>query len=394
MTTESSAQPEGLISYVAVMWRSRRWIALLIGGALIVTFGFTRLMPKVYESTATLIAPKEAAGGALLGGLGNLASSGLLQQVSGLSLPSLSPNRDLLVSVLKSRTVAEAVVAEFKLRERYKATYVEDAIKKLERRTTVAVSKEGLISVRVEDTDPELAARIANYYVEQLDKLVLRYGSSEAGRQRGFLTDQLAQAKASLDDAEEAMRRFQERNRAIVLQEQTRGAIEAAARLKGEIIAAEVQLQVMRGFATENNPEVVALRKRVDEMRRYLNEMQYGGNIPSPGGRGRDRADFAVPFAKVPEVGLELARLTRDVKVQETLVALLTQQVEQARLGEARDTPVVQKLDRAVPAERHIRPRLSINLAIAASVSLSLGIFAAFLREYARRMSPLWQAVR
>src|SRR5438105_2953443 len=180
MASESRVQPDGLVSYVAVILRSFRWIALLVGGALIVTFGFTKLMPKVYESTATLIAPKEAVGGALLGGLGNLTSSGMLQQISGLSLPSLSPNRDLLVSVLKSRTVAEAVVTEFKLRERYRATYLEDAIKKLEGRTTIAVSKEGLISVRVEDTDPELAARIANYYVEQLDRLVLRYGSSEA----------------------------------------------------------------------------------------------------------------------------------------------------------------------------------------------------------------------
>jgi uncharacterized protein involved in exopolysaccharide biosynthesis len=351
-------------------------------------------VPKYYESTATLIAPKEAAGGALLGGLGGLVSSGMIQQMSGVSLPSFSPNRDLLISVLKSRTVGEAIVAEFKLQERYRATYLEDAIKRLQGLTTIAVSKEGLISVQVEDTDPEIAARMANYYVELLDRLVSRYGSSEAGRQRGFLTEQLAQAKTTLDEAEQAMRRFQERNRAIVLQEQTRGAIEAAARLKGEIIAAEVQLQVMRNFATESNPDIVALRKRIDEMQRYLNEMQYGGNIPAPGARGRDRTDFGVPFAKVPEVGLELARLTREVKVQETLVTLLTQQLEQARLGEAKDIPVVQKLDRAVPAQRHIRPRLSVNLSIAAAVSLSLGIFGAFVREYSRRISAPWRAVR
>ena len=50
--------------------------------------------------------------------------------------------------------------------------------------------------------------------------------------------------------------------------------------------------------------------------------------------------DFTVPFPKVPEVGLELARLTRDVKVQETLVSLLTQQLEQAKIAEAKDMPV------------------------------------------------------
>ena len=387
MERDPSEQHESLMTYVFVLWRYRGFIALMSVSALIVTLGFTKLMPKYYQSTAALVAPKESAGGALLGGLGSLASLGIIQPMSGLSLPSLSPNRDLLVSVLKSRTVAEAVVAQFGLRERYKARYLEDALKRLQGLTSVGISKEGVISIRAEDTDPEIAASIANYHVELLDKLVSQYGSSEAGRQRAFLTEQLAHTKASLDESEDTLRRFQERNRAIVLQDQTRGAIDAAARLKGEIMAAEVQLQVIRNFATDANPEVVALRRRIDEMNRHLGQMQYGGSVDVQGVKGRDRSDFAVPFAKVPEVGLELARLTREVKVQETLVTLLVQQVEQARIAEAKDMPIVQRLDRAVPAERHSRPHLGVNLSLAAVVSLVLGVFGAFGREYARRVA-------
>jgi uncharacterized protein involved in exopolysaccharide biosynthesis len=394
MERDTSEQQEGLMTYVFVIWRYRGFIALLLVTALIATLGVTKLMPKYYQSTAALVAPKESVGGTLLGGLGSLASVGSIQPMSGLSLPSLNPNRDLLVSVLKSRTVADAVVTRFGLRERYKARYQEDAIRTLQGLTSVGVSKEGVISIRVEDTDPEIAASIANYYVDLLNKLVLQYGTSEAGRQRMFLTEQLAHAKASLDESEDTLRRFQERNRAIVLQDQTRGAIDAAARLKGEIIASEVQLQVMRNFATDVNPEVVALRRRIDEMNRHLNKMQYGGNVAAQGLQARDRSDFGVPFAKVPEVGLELARLTREVKVQETLVTLLVQQVEQARFTEAKDMPIVQRLDRAVPAERHSRPRLGIHLGVAAVVSLVLGVFGAFGREFARRAAVRSRSAR
>src|SRR5205814_2312896 len=109
--------------------------------------------------------------------------------------------------------------------------------------------------------------------------------------------------------------------------------------------AAQVQLQVMRNFATDANPEVVALRRRVDEMNRQLAQMQYGDGAAWQFGQPGERHDFTVPFSRVPEVGLELARLTREVKVQETLTTLLTQQVEQARINEARDLPVVQVLD-------------------------------------------------
>lgn len=373
-----------LLDYAAVVWRHRWMIGGLCTVACAVALTWSLLTPKVYEATATLVAPKESGGG-LLGGL---ATSGLLQAVPGISLPSLTPNRDLLVSILKSRTMAQAVVDRFGLQARYRARYPEDAVRALQGLTDITVSREGVISVRVEDQDPQMAAAMANFYVEELDRLVARYSTGEAGRRRQFLTEQLARAQADLEVAEDALRRFQERNRAVALQEQTRGAIEAAARLKGEIMAAEVQLQVMRQFATEANPEMVALRRRVEEMRRQLARMQYGEAVGggAPSGVGGDRRDFVVPLPRVPEVGIELARLTRDVKVQETLVTLLTQQVEQARLEEARDLPVVQVLDRAVVPQRHSKPRLRVNLALAGGTSLFAGIFLAFFLEYVAKV--------
>jgi tyrosine-protein kinase Etk/Wzc len=373
-----------IVDYASTVWRRRWMIATLGVVALVIAFVISMLLPKTYDSVATVLAPKEGAAGGLLPGL--TASSGLLQQVVGLSLPSLTPNRDLLISVLRSRTIADSVVTKFDLQQRYRERYREDAINRLRRMTAVSLTKEGVIAVRVEDTDAARAAEMANYYVDLLDRLVAQYSRGEAGRQRGFLTSQLASAKTDLDTAEEELRRFQEKNRAIVLQEQTKGAIEAAARLKGEIIAAEVQLQAMRNFATEANPEIVQLRRRIDEMKRQLGQMQYGdGSAPTP---NAGRRDFSVPFAKVPEVGLELARLTREVRIQETLVTLLTQQGEQARLVEAKDVPVVQVLDRAVPSERPIRPRVAVNMAVSVAGSLLLGVFLALFLDSSSR----WRA--
>jgi len=369
-----------LLDLALRVWRRRWLVVALCAAAGILTFAVSKLMPKVYESTATVVVPKEGAGSGLLGGL---AVSGLLQQTPGMSLPSLpsfTPNRDLLVGVLKSRTIAQAIVDRFSLRTQYRARYLEDAINSLRGATTIAVSREGVISVRVEDRDPAVAASIANHYVELLDQFVAQYGTGEAARQRTFLTGQLARARVDLDTAEQALRRFQEQNRAIVLQEQTKGAIEAAARLKGEIMSAQVQLQVMRNFATEANPEIVAIRRRIDEMNRQLAQMQYGDAVAQQPG-SRERGDFAVPFARVPVVGLELVRLTRDVKIQEVLVTLLTQQLEQTKIAEARDTPVVQPLDRAVPAERYSRPRAVLNAGIAGIVSFIFASFLAFILE-------------
>lgn len=370
-----------LLDYAAVVWR--RWP--MIGGlclvVLLATIVGTIVQPRVYESTAALLTPREGPGSGLLGGI---VSSGLIQQMPGTllpSTPSLAPNRDMLLSILKSRTVAKAVVDQFGLQDRYRSRYVEDAIIRLQARTETHVSREGVISVKVEDTDPQVAAQMANFYVEQLDRLISQLGTSEGARQRAFITKQLAQTKTDLEASEGELRRFQERNRAISLQDQTRGAIEIAARLKGEVMAAEVQLGVMRNFATEANPEMVLLRRRIDEMKRHLAQLQYGD-----GHMSGDRRDFAVPFPKVPEVGIELVRLTRDVKVGETLVTLLIQQLEQAKTAEAKDLPTVQVLDRAVPAERHSKPRLLLNVGLALVIGLLAGVFLAFFLDYVQNV--------
>src|SRR2546427_1674177 len=86
-----------LLEYAFVIWRHRRLVGGLCLAALLAMFGYTVTRPRIYEAAATLISPKEGGGSGLLGGL---AVSTLLQQVPSISIPSLTPNRDMILSVL------------------------------------------------------------------------------------------------------------------------------------------------------------------------------------------------------------------------------------------------------------------------------------------------------
>src|SRR5258706_15382156 len=106
----TGARVESAVSirdYWSVIWRHRLIVVVLCAVATISTFAVSKLLPKVYLSTASLLVPRESTG-SFLGGLA--AASSVLQQVPGLTAPSLTPNRDMLVGILKSRTVAEATV--------------------------------------------------------------------------------------------------------------------------------------------------------------------------------------------------------------------------------------------------------------------------------------------
>ncbi len=371
--------------------RGRMILALFTVSVFLAGFYSYFIATKIYESKAAILAPKESGGGGsnlaamlLSSGLGQTFGGGL-----GALLSAGGTNRDTFIAILKSRTMAEDIVNKYNLKEYYKVKFPEDAVKSLQKTTDVTVSKEGVITIEVDDKDPKLAADIANTYVTNLDRLFARLGTTDASRQRVFIADRLDKTEKDLRQAEEALRRFQERNKAIVLSEQSKAAIEAAALARGQIAAAEVQLQAIRSFATENNPQVVQLKRQIEEMRRQLGQMEYGKGLDlmtTTGNGGQERQEFHVPFTKVPVLGMELIRLMRDVKIQETVYQLLTAQYEQAKIAEARDTPSVQLLDKAVPAQRKSRPITTLNMAIAGLLSLFIGVFLAFFLEHLERI--------
>jgi uncharacterized protein involved in exopolysaccharide biosynthesis len=256
----------------------------------------------------------------------------------------------------------------------------------------VTLSKENVITVKVEDPDPKFAADLANAFMTNLDRMYARFGTTEGSRQKAFIGDRLDKTEKALRQAEDALRRFQETHKAIGVQDQAREGILETTRLRGEVIAAEVALEAVRGYGTENNLQVLQQKTRVEELKRQLAQMQYsvGRDLPSETKQpGQSRQDFSVPALKVPEITMEFGRLFREVKIQETVFALLTQQFEQAKITEARDTPLVQLLDRAVPAERRSKPQIKLNMAIAGGISLLVGVFLAFFLEYLERLRRL-----
>jgi len=158
--------------------------------------------------------------------------------------------------------------------------------------------------------------------------------------------------------------------------------MQAAAGIQGQIMAQEVQIQVLNSYLSHDNPELAKVQSNLKGLKEQLYLLELGKE-----GKGMLPGDRLHPaMITVPELALAYGRLLRDVKVQETLHALLVSQYEQARLEEARDTPTVQVLDPAIPAEMKSKPKIKLNMMIAGVLALFLGIFLAFFLEYLDRI--------
>ena len=380
-----------LFDYWDALVARRRVVAgvFLLGTALALTVSL--LLPKIYESTSSVLPQLESKeGGALAALLTSPGAAGMAQNL-GLGLPGLPTTpTDVFVSILKSRLMADEVITKFDLMNRYREKTMVDTRKELEDHLRITVTKEKVIKVAVEDEDPQVAADIANFYVANLDRLNRTVTVSKAGQNRIFLERRLNETMESMGKAEEALRDFQAKNKTVAVEAQAKVMIEAAAMIQGQITAQEVQLQVMGGYLSPDNPDLARIRSNVDELKKQLAIM--GSGKDAKGVLSSDRLHPAM--VAVPDLALQFGRLFRQVKVQETLFTLLTSQHEQAKISEARDTPTVQVLDPAVPADKRSRPRILLNVAVAGVLALVIGAFLAFFLDYRDRVRQISSPTR
>ena len=372
-----------LLDYCRVIWK-RRWLIVGLFAAFVLTSMIVSLlMPKIYESTASLLPSLDTKDGAGLGALLAASGAGGAVQSLGISLPGTPATPiDLFVAMLKSRIMADEVIRKLNLRDLYEAKTMQDTRKALEGDTKITVTKEKVIKITVEAKSPQLASDIANFYVANLDHLNQTLNVSKAGQNRAFIERRLGETKVNLVKAEEALKDFQTKNKTVAVEAQSKAMIEAAAMIQGQITAQEVQLQVMSSYLSPDNPELSRVRSSIEELKKQLYLLESG-----KGGKGMLPGDRLHPaMVTVPGLALDYGRLLRELKVQETLYTLLTSQLEQAKLVEARDTPTVQVLDLAIPAEKKSKPKIFLNMMIAGVLALFIGIFLAFFLEYLDRM--------
>lgn len=370
-----------LRDYFKVIVKWRRFIVFNTAVITVLAVIISLVLPKKYTATATLLPPVEqpeilGISSLLGGGLGGMASLAGLQ---GMVNPS-----DVFVKILGSRTVMEGVIKKCGLMEEYGTESTEEALRELDGATSVEAYLEGVITVSVDAKTAILAADIANSYVDELDKFNQEVNMTRGKRNRIFIEDRLEKVKEDLKAAEESLRDFQQRHKTVSLDDEITVAIEAASNLKAEIIAKEVQLGLLRGYATEQSAPVKRLRSEIAQLNRQLREMEYGSKAQSSS--TKFGAGFSIPFAKLPAVGLELARLTREATIQGALFELLTQQYEQAKIVEARDTPTVQVLDKAVPPERRSFPQRRKLVVVGFVFSVFVGVGLSFFLEYVEKV--------
>ncbi len=375
---EAEKEKINLYTYLSLLIGYRRFIFVNFLGVCVVVAILSLFLPSWYTANTTILPPQREGLGL---GLASSLMGGISEFGTSMSLPLMASPSDVMAAILKSRAVAFVVIEKEELMETYQAKTKEDALMELFSHTEVEVTPEGIISLSFEDKDRFKAACVANRFVEELDRVNRETNISQAKNARIFIEERLAQTKKNLTKAEENLRKFQEENKAVSLNEQMRASIEGAADLKAQMVAAEIELNVLRKTMSPSHPQIQGLKSRINEIKKQLDIWEFGNQKEE----SKEEKILDVPFSQVPTLSMELARLVREVKIQSAVFELLTNQYEQYKIQETRDTPTIQVLDKAIPPERRSKPRRAVLVGLAGILSLLTSVVFVFGLEYFKK---------
>ncbi len=353
----------------------RKWlIAKMTAAGLAAGAVLAIVLPVRYTAVARIMPPKQTQSTTSL--LNTQLGMALGDASGGLGLKD--PNA-IYVGLLKSRPVADAIIARFALMRVYGARDMTAARRELEMNTQILSEKSTLISISVTDSDRKRAADMANSYTDQLRLLSKTISVTEASRRRLFFEDRLNTEKERLTSAQEAFRQVQQSKGMVHLDAQAGVAISSLAAVRGQIAAKEVELEALRSYSTDRNPDVQLAQSEIRTLEGEAAQMK------GSGGSG-ELSDFGLH--EVPEAGLDYLRAEREVAYHQAFFELLLKQYEAAELDEGKDAAVIQVVEPAIAPDRKSAPKRLLILLLSTFLGFLSGcVLARSLRwlEVARQ---------
>jgi capsule polysaccharide export protein KpsE/RkpR len=369
------------VANASLFWDKRHIFLRVAGIVFVLSIVLVVLLPKEYESGARIMPPEtggnSAAMLAALVGRGNSMGSGSgLASLAG-SLLGAKNNGALFIALLHSGTIAGHLIDRFSLQHVYHKRYRETTAKRLAHLTKITEdTKSGVITIVVTDEERERARDLTQAYLDELNGLVARVNTSSAHREREFIEQRLNTVQIELQRAQLELSRYSSENTTIDIKEQTRATVDAGAKLEGQLIVSESELDSLRQIYGDQNVRVRAAQARNILLRRELQR----ANGQSEEQTDAIAADATHPYPalrQLPQLAVQWANLYRTVRIHETVFDLLSEEYETARIEEVKSIPTVSVIDSPGLPERKSGPHRT--LIVLTAIALSFIVTALFL---------------
>ncbi len=327
-----------------LLWQRYRWVIVgILGTFLTVTLVKDMLSPSSYTAKTTLMTLQNSSklGGTSLTLLDN-PLMGSMGPAGGLDVSQK------LLNILNSRELGKAVVVSSGLVQSLNQGKPEDKLS-LERlgetfkqqHAKFSVNRQtGLIEISITYSDPELAAFLANRFVEELQNYLNANSLTLAKRNRLFIEEQLESNKKEMIETEDKIRGLYVNVSAA--------DSNLPEELQNQINAAMVKLNELKSSPGYQPSQAVAIEATIHQLEQQI------AALKAPAGTG------APAQLGLPKGLLQYLLLKREVL--KMVYSLVAQQYEIAKIEEAKDAIAFQVIDRALPPTVRTAPKIKQDM--------------------------------
>ena len=363
-----------LLDFLIILLRHKKLVIYITLGTAVIAAIISLVMTPIYEAKSTILPPRQSSPG-----ISQLLSSSALAIMGG-GLPGIKNSGELYISLLKSRSVLDNVIARLNLLKYYEVRSRYAARRRLRGALKTKNNlKSGIITIGVDDKNPKESAAMANTFVEALNDINGGLAITKASQKRLFFQNQLAAAKAALANAEAAMTAFQQKTGLVQADAQGEAVIKAIADIGAQIAAKEVQIRVMKTYSASANPELETANEELSGLRAQAAKLEVAGGTGDSGP--------LIPTRKIPSVEADYENKLMTLKFDEKLYGLLQNQYESAKLGEAGDPSIIQVIDKAVPPNQRVSPQRKRIVLVSMLIAFLFSTSVAFLIDYKEKFA-------
>ncbi len=310
-----------------------------------------------------------------------------ITELSNLNLPSLnsgSNNTLDLITILRSRKMADTVIKSLKIERNSelvdeKVKTYGQVIENFQKKVKIfpPTGKDSTIKVKARFKDKNLALKICNKYFYELKSFLDKNDFNTATRNRKFIKNQLDKTVVELKISEVELLDFKKNNKTVSLPDEVSEYIKYISDLESQELKSKLELKDLSERIKSANEKVSDFNT---EWQNFIREME----INQSAIKSREsilksaKEKYYSILNSLPNKALYLARLEREVKIKNTMYLMLTQQLEIAKLEEAKEIEPFKILDGGFINENPVFPRKIIMTVVGFLISFILSIMFSF----------------
>jgi tyrosine-protein kinase Etk/Wzc len=336
-----------ILHFIAIIWRFRLLIIITTGAITLGVLVYCAIsvilppdkspLPNMYTAEATILVLSDSQS--------DISSS--IMNALGVSQgapTNAQSNGELILEVLNSRMMLDALADEFKIADKYGITkYVKGTtrgiMKNMIRNTYDRLT--GVMKIYSDDIDPVYAKNVVNKTVGLLESWFSQNRGLAKQKQRQSLEDKITEVKTSIDTLQNRIKSLQKQYGVLSVEELGQTQAASLAELRSQLILKDVEIKNYTSFSKIDDPRLEQLKAERQNLLDLIaqNQQKLPETDYSSSGKGKS-------YLSLPDVAQEFSQLSLELDIQQRIYNTLSPQYEAIKLTPESE-PIFQILELA-----------------------------------------------